>query len=107
MRGVALELAVRGGSFLERPKPPRGRPIARGRGLERADGDEQHRGAHERDEQLGVDLGRQAADGSDEPIIPPAQRTAPSSTTAALRSFTARASDRLRGGARSIPRPCW
>ena len=43
---------------------------------EHADGDDQHRGADERDEQLGVDLGRQAADGSDEPIVARAQRTA-------------------------------
>ena len=43
---------------------------------EHADGDDQHGGAHERDEQLGVDLGRQAADSADERIVAGAQRPA-------------------------------
>ena len=75
MLGVALELAVGDGSFLERPEPPtRSFDCPRTRCPSSADGDEQDGGAHERDEQLGVDLGRQAADGSDERIVAPAQR---------------------------------
>jgi hypothetical protein len=75
MRGVALELAVREGSFLECPEPPH--PVVRlseDAQPEQADRDDQHGSADERDEQLGVDLGRQAADRADERIVAPAQR---------------------------------
>jgi hypothetical protein len=41
---------------------------------EQAHGDEQHSGADERDEQLGVDLGRQMADRVHEPIVAATQR---------------------------------
>ena len=46
----------------------------------------QHRGAHERDEQLGVDLGRQAADRADERIVAAAQRS-PAARRPATRPF--------------------
>ncbi len=70
VRGVALKLAVRGGSLLECPKPPH--PVVRlpeDAQAEQADRDDQHGSAHERNEQLGVDLGRQAPDRADERIV--------------------------------------
>ena len=78
VRGVALELAVRGGSFLERPELAH--PVVRlceDAQPEGTDGDEQHRGAHERDEQLRVDPGGQATHGPDESIVARAHRPAP------------------------------
>ena len=77
VRGVALELAVRGGSFLERPEVAH--PVVRlceDAQPESTDGDDQDRGAHERDEQLRVDPGGQATHGSDEPIVARAHRPA-------------------------------
>ena len=108
MRSVALELAVREGSFLERPEPPY--PVVRLREdaqPEHADSDEQHRSAHERDEQLGVDLGRQAADSSDERIVAPVQRPAllDDGSLSLLCCLSFRQG--LRGSARSILPPCW
>ena len=75
VRGVALELAVRGGSFLERPELAH--PVVRlceDAQPESTDGDEQHRGAHERDEQFRVDPGGQATHGPDEPKVARAHR---------------------------------
>ena len=70
MRSVALELAVREGSFLERSE--RGDAVVRqaqDAQPEQSDDDDQQRRANERDEQLGVDLGRQATDGTDERVV--------------------------------------
>ena len=67
---VALELAVREGSLLERSEPRRSVVrLAEDTQPEQADGDDEHGGADERDEQLRVDLGRQAADPADESVV--------------------------------------
>jgi hypothetical protein len=107
MRSVALELAVREGSFLERPEPPHAVVRLREDAQpEHADGDEQHRGAHEGDEQLGMDLGRQAADSSDERTVARAQPPAllDDGSPSLLRFLSFRQG--LRGSARLILPPC-
>ena len=108
MPGVALELAVGEGSLLERSEATY--PVVR---LpehplpEHADCDEQHGSAHEREEQLGLDLGRQAADSSDERIVAPAERppVLDDYGSSLLRCLSFRQG--LRGSARSILPPCW
>ena len=96
------------GAFLERPEPAHSVVGLREDAQpERTNGDEQHRGAHECDEQFGVDLGRQATDGSDEPVSAPAQRTA-LLDDGSLRSLHGPSLRQgLSGSARSIPPPCW
>ena len=106
MRRVALELAVREGSFLEWPEPPH--PVVRlpeNAQPEQADRDDQHGSAHERDEELGVDLGRHAADRADERIVAPTQRPLLGGRSSLLRCLSVRQG--LRGSASRTLRPCW
>ena len=75
MRRVALEGAVRDRPLLQ-PAEAR-HPVVRlpeDSLPDQTDRHEQHGGAHERDEQLGVDLEGQAADRTDDRIVAPAQR---------------------------------
>ena len=74
MPGVALELAVGGSSFLKHSK---GRHsvvrLPEDAQTEHADRDDQHGSSQEGDEQLGVDLRRDAANRSDYGIVADAQ----------------------------------
>ncbi len=110
MPRIALELAVREGAFLERPEAPD--PVVRlpeHALAEQTDRDEQQGGADERDEQLRVDLGRQAADGSDERIVAAAQAAAARATAAAPSRLVPQRPTRTQGVSRvsSIRQPCW
>ena len=82
---VALELTVGESSFLERPE--RLHPLVRlpeEAESEHGDHDDQQRGPHESDEQLGVDAGRQAADRPDERIASRSSAVAACSGSAPL-----------------------
>jgi hypothetical protein len=73
-----LELAVGEGSLLERTEATD--PVVRlpeDAEPEQADRDEQHRRAHEREQELGTHRGRLAADTSDERIVAAAQQPPP------------------------------
>ena len=73
--GVALELTVHERTIPQRPEIPHAVVrLPEYAQAEHSHCEEQHGRADERDEQLGVDLGRQAADGSDERILSAAQR---------------------------------
>ena len=77
MAGVAPELAVREGSFLERAE--RLHPLVRlpeESQPEHAEDDDEQGRADERDEQLGVDPGGQPSDRSDERVVGRAQQPA-------------------------------
>ena len=89
MGRVALELSVCEGPFLEGSE--RLRPVVRlseNAQTEHPDRDDHHGRAHERDEQLGVDLRRNAADGADDRIVAPAPWR-PLLDDGAARSFVA------------------
>ena len=107
MLGVTLELAVRNGSLLQGPDAPD--PVVRlpeHAEPEQADRDEQHRGAHERDQQLGVDLGRQTADGRTSGSEPPLRGRRRSPVRPSLLA-TGGCPASAQGARWSIRPPCW
>ena len=86
LRRVALELAVCEGALLERSEPPGAVVrLAEDTQPEKADGDHEHRGPDERDEELRVDRGRQPADAADESVVAQARAAAPAGRSRPLR----------------------